>query len=106
MDITFTDDPHTPAYESPLGVGSTASVTGLIAANNAAGGTVIVTDGIPSGVALRVTKAFWDYETGWRYHGVAADQAAESLLSQKGAVPRAGETEAKAYFSEHDIRRR
>ncbi len=71
-----------PAYPSPLKVGDEAMVYGTIAVDNDVGGTCLVEhDG--SGVAVVVTKAFWDYETGWNFHGtVASKEALDEIRRQ------------------------
>lgn len=73
-------DFETPEYESPADVGDSVLVTGTLCTNNSVGGTEILEHEETTCV---VTKKFWDYETGWRYHGRVVDDASiESFRAQ------------------------
>lgn len=70
-----------PAYESPLKIGDNATVYGTIAVDYDVGGTCLVEhDG--SGVEVKVTTAFWDYETGWIFHGVVSGPVLDEIRRQ------------------------
>jgi len=60
-----------PEYPSPYAVGETVSVAGTLVTNSSVGGTVLLEH---DGVECTITKAFWDYEVGWRYHGTVIDR--------------------------------
>ena len=113
----------TPAYESPVEVSDEVLVTGTVCATNDVGGTCILKH---DGLSCRVTKKFWDYETGWRYHGVALDESAVAEIRRQATTeftpahyrekyPDASELiesaerafaafdPSKVYFSEHDF---
>ena len=116
-------DPDTPSYQNPVEVGQEIVVTGTLAVTNSAGGTTIVKH---DGILCRVTKAFWDYECGWRYHGTPVDESDLTEIRRQGTAdidleslrlkyPEATELHdraaaaqrnfdpAKIYFSEHDV---
>jgi len=73
MDIIPVEDDDTPDYPSPVAVGDTVTVSGTLTTRNSVGGTETLEH---AGTECTVTKAFWDYEAGWRYHGRVADTAA------------------------------
>ncbi|MCZ7861043.1 hypothetical protein O9X98_06455 [Agrobacterium salinitolerans] len=125
MDIILIDD-ETPEYPSPAEVGEAVVVTGTLCNTNSAGGTTILKH---DGVRCVVTKAFWDYETGWHYHGrVEGEADVEAFRAQSTSVftpghfkekfpnnPNLYEEAVKAcetfdpgyvYFSEHDFARK
>jgi len=62
-----------PDYPAPCRVGETVLVTGTLCSTNSVGGTEMLQHG---GTECVVRKAFWDYETGWRFHGRVVDEAA------------------------------
>lgn len=62
-----------PDYPAPCNDGDTVLVTGTLCNSNSNGGTTILQHG---GTECVVTKSFWDYETGWRFHGRVADEEA------------------------------
>lgn len=73
QDFNIEEDFEMPDYPSPVEVGDTVTVHGTLCTNNSVGGTEILEH---DGIECRVTKAFWDYETGWRFHGRVVDPAA------------------------------
>lgn len=126
MEIILIDDDQTPEYPSPAEVGEVVVVTGTLCNKNDVGGTTILEH---DGVSCIVTKSFWDYETGWRFHGRVEDAAAAEVFRQQAttgfkpeeyrekypANPKLYEDVKKAaeefdpayvYFSEHDFARR
>lgn len=114
----------TPSYPSPCNIGDEVTVSGTLCVTNSVGGTTILEhDGT---VTVKVTKAFWDYETGWRFHGKVAPgpvvdefrrqatsrYTAEDYRRMYPGNPELATTAEKAahdfdpsklYFSEHDI---
>ncbi|MBY3433616.1 hypothetical protein HFN89_05585 [Rhizobium laguerreae] len=126
MEIILIDDDQPPEYPSPAEVGESVLVTGTLCTSNTSGGTEILKH---NGTPCVVTKAFWDYETGWRYHGRVEDAAAlevfraqattaftpEHYLKEYPNNPDLYERAKKAakdfdpghvYFSEHDLDKR
>lgn len=116
---------QTPAYSSPLKVGDRAMVTGLLCLTNSLGGTAMVEN---ANMPCTVTKAFWDYETGWRFHGTPTEASDVERLRAVGtteigpdwyrknmpndstglalAVKSLEEFDpTKVFFSEHDIKK-
>lgn len=71
-DFIIEDDFEEPEYPSPAEVGDTVTVTGTLTTVNSSGGTESLKH---DGVECVVTKAFWDYEAGWRFHGRVVDEA-------------------------------
>lgn len=65
-------DTEGAAYPCPIAVNDEIMLTGMIVATNEVGGSVVIDD---QTVRVRCTKAFWDYETGWRFHGELLDKA-------------------------------
>jgi hypothetical protein len=63
----FLEDPE---YPSPISDGNVVTVHGTLCNTNSCGGTTILKH---DGVECQVTKSFWDYETGWGYHGRVVD---------------------------------
>lgn len=74
------DEPTEPDYPAPFAVGDEVDVSGTLATTNSAGGTEIIRH---SGVRCRITKAWWDYETGWRYRGTPLDPKDVSEIRQQ-----------------------
>lgn len=126
MEIILVEDDDTPEYPNPAEVGASVLVTGTLCTNNSVGGTEVLKH---SGTQCTVTKAFWDYETGWRYHGRVEDAASiEEFRKQSTSEftpeyyrekhpenPSLYERVLKAserfdpgyvYFSEHDFEKR
>lgn len=116
-------DPMSPAYASPLNVGDTVLVTGTICIKNSSGGTEMIRD---ANIVCVVTKGFWDYEAGWRFHGKVPAEADVAVLQASGLTEygpdwyRANRPDdaaglaksekalaafdpSKVYFSEHEI---
>jgi hypothetical protein len=124
MDIIIVDDDHEePEYPSPVAVGDTVTI-GRVSATNDVGGTLLLDD--MKDVEAVVTKAFWDYECGWRYHGKLVNEADVEAVRASGTTEWTPEhykekfpgipdlvesvTKAKAefdpskvYFSEHEL---
>ncbi len=67
----MSSDFEKPTHDQPVQVGEVVDVVGLICNRNDVGGTTILEN---PGVECRVEKAFWDYETGWRFHGRVIDE--------------------------------
>lgn len=111
------------AYECPIAVGDEVLVTGTLAVTNSSGGTTIVEH---AGTTCRVTKTMWDYECGWRFHGVPVDVEAVREIRRQAVtgydpdwyrVNRPGDAQSlahaeaaqaafdpsKVFFSEHDV---
>ena len=66
--------------ECPANLGDEVFVTGNLCCTNTIGETEILTH---DGVRCRITKAWLDYETGWRFHGEVLDEAAiENIRAQ------------------------
>lgn len=126
MEIILIDDNQPPEYPSPAELGESVLVTGTLCTNNTSGGTEILKH---NGTQCVVTKAFWDYETGWRYHGRVEDAAALKTFREQATTgftpdhyrekypnnPDLYERAKKAsedfdpgyvYFSEHDLDKR
>lgn len=61
-------NPEQPSHPAPFDVGDLVAAHGLLAFRNSAGGTGTLQLGRDDAMLCRVTKAFWDYECGWRYH--------------------------------------
>lgn len=119
-------DHETPSYESPANVGDrvTLAASGTVCTSYDSGGTCILNLG-GNDLEVTVTKAFWDYETGWRFHGRAEGPFVEEFRRQAtsgytaehyrkeyaNAPELAADTErafrefdpAKVYFSEFDL---
>lgn len=120
-------DHESPNYDSPAEVGEKVilSASGTVCTHYDSGGTCILRlEG--SDLEVTVTKAFWDYETGWRFHGRAEGPIIEEFRRQatSGYTPEhyrkqyanapelAADTErafsefdpAKVYFSEFDLK--
>ncbi|MGY3582323.1 hypothetical protein ACVIGB_000753 [Bradyrhizobium sp. USDA 4341] len=116
-----------PSYESPASDGDRVilSSSGTVCTSYDSGGTCILDlDG--EDFEVTVTKAFWDYETGWRFHGRAEGPIVEEFRRQatSGYTPAhyrkeyanapelAADAErafrefdpAKLYFSEFDLK--
>lgn len=119
----MSSDFEKPTHDQPVQVGEVVDVVGLICNRNDVGGTTILEN---PGVECRVEKAFWDYETGWRFHGrVIDDKVVENFRKQAmtGYTPEHYKTQYPAnvalyedalkaqrefdpsyvYFSEHDL---
>ncbi|MCS4089264.1 hypothetical protein [Rhizobium sp. BK176] len=126
MEIILIDDNQPTEYPSPAALGESVLVTGTLCTNNTSGGTAILEH---AGTQCVVTKAFWDYETGWRYHGRVDDAAALDAFREQATTrftpesyrekypnnPDLYERAKKAadefdpgyvYFSEHDLAKR
>lgn len=73
----------TPRYASPAEVGDkiVLAASGTVCTDYDAGGTCIL-DLQGSEVEVTVTKAFWDYETGWRFHGRVEGPIVEDFRRQ------------------------
>jgi len=116
-------DTDEPDYESPHQVGDEVLVTGILTVKNSVGGTESIDH---DGVVCKIEKAFWDYETGWRYNGRILSEAdigrarkqslssydAEHYRREYPDQPHLAESAeraaaeydpSKAYFCEHDI---
>lgn len=116
----FIEDPE---YPSPIKDGDVVTVHGTLCNTNSSGGTTILKH---DGVECRVTKSFWDYETGWGYHGRVVDRAsiedfrAQSLTEfdpeyyratypnqpehyERAKAAHEGFDPGYVYFSEHDL---
>ncbi|AOG03395.1 hypothetical protein [Bosea sp. RAC05] len=76
-------NPDVPSYPSPLEVGDEALVTGTLCVTNSSGGTTIIRH---AGMTCRVTKSFWDYECGWRFHGTPVNQGDVGELRRQGTT--------------------
>lgn len=75
------DNENIPAHPSPLKVGDCVLVTGLLYLTNSRGGTEMLRD---ANIPCTVTKAFWDYETGWIYHGTPTETSDVERLRALG----------------------
>jgi hypothetical protein len=116
-------DFDSPDYASPCEIGDVVMVTGTLCTSYTNGGTAILKH---SGTECEVTKSFWDYETGWGFHGRVVDPAtvedfraqsassltAEQFLEKHPNDRKHFEDILKAnekydpgyvYFSEHDL---
>lgn len=123
MEIMLITDDMPPEYPSPVEVGETVFVSGTLCNTNTSGGTTILEH---SGATCVVTKSFWDYETGWRFHGRVVDEANVQSFREQSTTrftpeyykekyptsPSLYEDAKKAseafdpgyvYFSEHDL---
>lgn len=112
-----------PAYKCPVSVGDRVQVSGKVCLTSSAGGTKVIDN---ANIECAVTKAFWDWETGWRFWGSPADATDLAMLRECGTseigpdwyranrpddaagLARAEAAVAafdpsKVYFSEHDI---
>ncbi len=76
-------NPDRPSYPCPLDLGEEALVTGTLCVTNSSGGTTIVEH---AGMTCRVTKSFWDYECGWRFHGTLVDPADLEEVRRQGTT--------------------
>ena len=111
------------AYEPPADVGDAVFVTGMATVVNSTGGTTTLRH---DGLACEVTRAWWDYETGWRFAGRISDADAVASAREQstsahdadhyrrtfpnnpGLAQRAEKAAAEydpsvVYFSEHDL---
>jgi hypothetical protein len=120
-------DYEAPSYDSPASVGDLVilAASATVCTSYDSGGTCILDlDG--KELEVTVTKAFWDYETGWRFHGRAEGPIVEEFRRQatSGYTPEhyrkefanapelAADAErafrefdpAKVYFSEFDLK--
>jgi hypothetical protein len=103
MEIIVGDfDKEPPAYPSPVAVGETVRVNGTLSTSGSNGGTVILVHATTECV---VTKAFWDYETGWRYWGHVDDPATVATFRQQGDSEYTLEHYAEKYGEASDIYR-
>lgn len=120
-DYDFDEEPEYPSLAS---VGQRVRLKpGTLYFNNDVGGT---SDLAHDGCFVEVTKSFWDYETGWRYHGRILDPALIERVRQAGTTgytpehyaehypnnPKLAEDARRArdvfdptrvYFSEHEV---
>ena len=64
-----------PEYANPYPVGSVVKVKSYCF-NNKAGGTEMVNES----ALCKITKAWWDYECGWRYHAKKAFGGPEKIF--------------------------
>ncbi|NTF23490.1 hypothetical protein G6L37_34535 [Agrobacterium rubi] len=72
-----------PEYPAPCAVGDVVNVTGTFCNSNSVGGTEILEH---AGTDCVVTKSFWDYKAGWRFHGrVVEEDAIEDFRRQATA---------------------
>jgi hypothetical protein len=67
-------------YTCPCKEGEEIQVSGTLCVTNDVGGTTILD--LPEELTVTVTKAFWDYETGWRFHGRASGPVLEVIRQQ------------------------
>lgn len=79
-------EPYTPSRSAPFDVGDAVFVHGLLAFRSTAGGTETLQLSRNRPIRCRVTKSWWDYETGWRYHGEPLDEEGVERIRRKGTV--------------------
>lgn len=93
--------PHDhPSYPSPVNVGDRVVVSGTISIINTSGGTTVLDH---DGVECQVTKAFWDYEAGWRYHGRVLNVDATDSFREQGDTGIAPEVYREKYPARLDL---
>lgn len=95
-----------PTHPSPFAIGEDVEVTGLICAKNDVGGTTVVKH---AGMTCKVTRAFFDYEVGWRFVAMPTSPADRRLVRSQCATGHAcgrggPKLDATVYFSEHDAK--
>jgi hypothetical protein len=100
MEIILIDDDQPPEYPSPAEVGKAVMVAGTLCTNNSSGGTEILKH---NGTQCIVTKAFWDYETGWRYHGHVEDTAAIEAFREQATTGLTPESYREKYPNNPDL---
>lgn len=82
--IMITDEEaDMPTHPAPAEVNDEVLVTGTLCAHNDVGGTEILKH---AGVMVRVTRSFWDYETGWRFVGKIDDESIVALVRQQATT--------------------
>src|SRR5277367_3738725 len=73
MDFEIIDDTSTPAHRSPAELNDLVVLKKAAATNDVGGTCLLVLP--PEGLRVRVSKKFWDYETGWLFHGIIVAEA-------------------------------
>jgi len=117
MDFQIIDDTGTPAHRSPAELNDLVVVKKAAATNDAGGTCLLVLP--PEGLRVRVSKKFWDYETGWLFHGIIVAEADIDTMKKQTTTGFANVSDmkrskvgpvgqydpSKVYFSEHEIDR-
>lgn len=94
-------DFDTPSHPCPLKVGDVVEIPGMICGNYDVGGTVIFEH--EEAWQAEVTKAWWDYETGWRFHGRLTDPALVEAVRSQAVTGRTADEYREKYPSAPDL---
>lgn len=82
-----------PSRPNPYPVGTVVRLkSGAIYFSNDVGGTSFIDQ---PGVRAEVIHAFWDYETGWRYHGRLLEKSVIERVREEGTSGHTPETYAR-----------